>query len=560
MRSQEQNLRLSRARKVAIYVLRENVGLTTMAASEEVGRSSRGAYEVFRTFKESMRNNMMVSQEVTYLGKVKTIKQSIDQRIVSRVMEATGIEETALGEPAGSEELEARNMAIALMMERGYFSGIDVANYFSMTGYREVLRIAKSTALNETRNAHLAQKMNWVRRHLLSERPATFTYKPLDESQELPDSSESLPDIDKKLVDPKFVADVYGAIHASADYYNLPVKTLLTRSNKYFTVRARNAALIICDDMRIPYDELGLCFNGRSRDTVKASIKSARSRYAKDEFFFQELEDIVSNDRRKHIAIQTLLGVCAYYGVTHEDMRSGKQEDEVWQDRARSVYMTVMERKATIPRSEFAAIIDRAESFARATTASINRRMLKEPRLKAEVDYLYDPLKNSRPLPPKEMLTYVLQQMDLSIGEVQNPETEEQYRARRIAAFILSEETSLPERNIATLLGDEPENISKYIKKTRKNMIDNPRLALEIDSCLPANAVNRPLTGNILRLISKRYSYTLRDLREGDETDPRYAHVLGVVVKLMAGGPKHPLEAIADLLQKSNEEVAQLTA
>jgi chromosomal replication initiation ATPase DnaA len=560
MRSQVQNLRLIRARKVAVYILHENIGLTVRAAAGEVGRVGVGSYAVLRKFKESVQENEMLSREVTYLGKVPTVNKPIDQRIVSRVTEATGIEETGLQEPAESKEIYARNMAIALMMERGYVSCRDVASYFGMTRYKDVLWITKTTAYRETRSTLLAQQMDWVRRRIYSERFAKFNYKPPAESQELVSASQSLPQIDEKLVHPKIVANVYGAINATADFYSLPPESLIGRSNEFTKARARRAAMIICDSLHVPFEQLGLCFDGRSPYSVEDSVSRARAWAAKDKFFAQELKAIAGGNPRQDTAKQALLSICAYYDLTPEDIRSRKQRGGAWQDRARAVFIAIMERKATMTRASFAAIIGRTESVARATTTSMNQRMATQPRLKAEVEYLFDPLSNSRPLPPKEMLAYVLNLMGMPIEKLQDPQTPDQHRARRLAAFILAEEVAFPHYNIAVSLRDKPENISAYIKNTRKEIIKNPRLALEIDSYLPANAVNGPLTGKILKLISRRYNYDLQDLREGDETDPSYTQALGVAIKLMTEGPKHPIGAIADLLQKSPEQITQLVA
>jgi chromosomal replication initiation ATPase DnaA len=560
MRSQEQNLRLIRARKVAVYALHENVGLSVRAAAEQLGRMGRGPYATLRDFKESMRQNRMLSQEVAYVGRAKNIKKTIDQRITSRVAEATGIEETRLNEPSEPSEINARNMAIALMMERGYVSCRDVARYFDMTRHKDVLWITKTTSYREAQSPLLSQQMDWIRQKLLTERPATFIYTSPDESQELPASSESLPEIDERLVHPRLVASVYGTIHAAADFYGVPARELIGRSSEFTAARARRAAMIMCNNLNIPTEQLGLCFDGRSPYSIEGSISRATLWAAKDKLFAQELESIARGEQRQDIASQTLQNVCQYYDVTQEDMRSEKQEGGAWQDRARSVFMAVMDRKATLPRAAVGAIIGRTENVTHMTTTSVNQRMAKQPRLKAEVNYLHDPFINTRPLPPKEMLDYVLQSLEIPIDELQDPHTPIQRRARTLAAFILAEETAFPQANIAILLHDKPDNISYYIKKTRKDIIKDPKLALEIDGLLPANAVNRPLTGKILRLIAQKYHYDLRGLLEGDDTQPGYQRALDATIKLMASGAKHPTEAIADLLNVPNEYVAQLVS
>jgi hypothetical protein len=551
-------MRLTRARRVATHVLRETVGLNFIDVATVLNRSLQSTRKTYKKLGEEMSYNKPLVKEVAYLGTVKKVRQSIDERIITRVSEVTGIKQPNIWVPTSSEDRQARSMAIALMAERGYVSPKEIAEDFGIARSQEIYRINKVFGYREPLDPLLAEQMKWVRQKILTERLAKFSYKePLEKKKPLEDNDD-LPKINEKIVHPNVVKAVYGVIRSTADFYGLPATELIGRSNDFTHARARRAALLICADMRVPTEELGICFGARDPDLVENYTSRAREKVTRDRFFSQEIEDIVSGEPRRDITEETLTRVCLYYGLKPKDLRDDRGPGISWQGRARSVYFAAMARHQTIPREIFAPVVGRDGSTARNVITNTEQRAVKQPRLKVEIEYIVDPFNNPRPPTPNELLDHFLKQAGISFEELKNPDTPKNRQTRRIAAFILAEEACMPQFDIAEFLDDLPGNVKHYIKRTRAEMEQDPKLALEIDALLPDNAINRPVVGKILRLVSERFGYDLSQLKEASTDDPRHQQALETTIKLMLKGTKYSADSVAELFSLPTEAFARL--
>lgn len=497
MLDERRTIRLVRARKVAAYTLHESLGIKFAGIANALDRTWPTVRGNALRLANEMEADRLLAMEVAYLGKAKRISQSIDQRIVTRVSEATGIDRALVLAPDSAETREARDIAIALTAERGHAAPQEIAQLFGLSAFEKVYRVRRLMRYKEPINPLLGQQMDWVRQKVLTEKPAIFAFQDVSKPVKDKKSQNDLPEIDPNLVHPNIVEAIYNTVVDVATFYNLPPDAIIGRGVEFLHTRARGAALVICEDLKIPHDELALCFDGRSPISLKQFISRVRGRLANDEVFRNELENIIEGEKRLDIAQETLKRVSLYYDLPINKLKSKKGKyGATWESRAKSVYLAVMARQGSIPQHVFAQKVGKSETNAHSTISNTLKRAANNPRLKAEIEYLSDPHNNPRPFTPQDLIDYVVNRMGTTIKDLKEGRTLKDIKLRRATAYILATEAELPRENISQLLGISVGATHEAVKTIRREVKCDPAMALRIDVLLPAEAISRQTVNN----------------------------------------------------------------
>jgi chromosomal replication initiation ATPase DnaA len=155
--------------------------------------------------------------------------------------------------------------------------------------------------------------------------------------------------------------------------------------------------------------------------------------------------------------------------------------------------------------------------------------------LKAEADYLLDPDEAPRPPTADDILAKVCETFDIGISELRHPESDKARLAKRMTARILSDEMSLPPKEIAELLEDTVSHVRWHLKRIAVEIERDPKLILDIDSLKPEHSVSLSLATRIIRHVSKSHHLKERVLK-GKSQAPELNRARRIIVTLMQHG------------------------
>lgn len=547
--------RFMRPREVTTYLLREQLGLSFPEIKDQMQRSESAVLNAYHRLEDEITQNPLLAAEVKYLKGAKRIGRSINERIIGRVAEATGVHPDDI--LAGTDS-EARQLAMALLAERGHLSSREVAELFGLTTEGSVYRARTVIDYQTPRNPLLAQRQAWVRERIFSERSASFVFR-AEASGELEEGREvffvdGLPEIEEHLVHPEIRNQIYGIVGRVASFYSVRPKEVVGRTDEFVLTRARRAAVLLCHQERIPATETAVCFDARTSGSIGGLLETARIDLERHKIFAEELRALEKGEKRRDVLGETLRSAARYYGVSTESLRTGKSPAAA---RGRVTFLMVMTEHACATQRQLGKAVGKTEENAGAIIFNTKKRLQKDPRLQAEIRYLSDPESVPRPPDADDILAHLRHSFGISAERLRNPQTDEEREAKRLASYVLAEELAMPHKEIARLLLDNPSNMPWYMRHTRAEITKDARKILEIDRLLPPHSTSFSMTGRVLKFVSRQYQVELEGLASLDDT-PQLNQARTLAVSLLMEGANLSSENISRLLDMDVSTVDQL--
>lgn len=534
--------RSARPREAAIYLMAEKFGFSTPEITELLNRGAAAAKSIQYKVKAQVTRDPLLAEELSYLEQIENVDSSINERIVERVAEVNGLDISDVLEGKGSNGTRARQAAMVLMAERGHMTLQDVAGFFGRKSGNSVARVKTIIQYRQLRSPLLVQQLNWVRQNVLTEEASQFVF---DESRasELTDSKTGLPAVDEKLADPEVRDKIYALVERVAEFYHLSALEIVGRDRDSMIVKARRAAVLLCAQAGLPSKEVATCFDARSDNAFARLVKVAQAYQEEDQVFTEEIEAIAKGESRPYVLEETLCLVSKFYNVNRSELRSS---DGYWVERARTAFLTVMSDHACATRKHLASITGMSPKTAGTKILKTKRQLPQDARLQAEIEYLTNPKETPQPPGADDIVLKVCESFGITEARLLKPQSPDERSAKRLTAYILADELSLPHEEIAEILHDGATNISKQIQLTKQEIDKRPGQILEVDNLRPPHAVSLSITGRVLRFVTGQYQVPLGDLADLDNTKLGDARVLAVNLLVRRAG--HTIHQVAEIL------------
>jgi chromosomal replication initiation ATPase DnaA len=224
--------------------------------------------------------------------------------------------------------------------------------------------------------------------------------------------------------------------------------------------------------------------------------------------------------------------VGAYYGVTREDLLGTDRQAKYM--RARLMAMYVLARGVGYNYEDAGRAFGR-NSNVREQVLRFEESLENDERLRAEADYLLDPDEAPRPPTTDDILANVCEYFNVGLAELRHPDSGKARTAKRMTVRVLSDEMSLPPKEIAELLEDTVSHVRWHLKRISVEIERNPKLILDIDGLKPEHSVSLSLATRILRHVSKSHYLKERVIKGRNQT-PELNKVRSIIVTLMQHG------------------------
>lgn len=555
--SEHQSDRFLRPRGVAAYMLHRKLGLSVREVTGELQRNEGAVIAAYQNLEREITENPMLAAQVKYLEGTKRIARNLNERIIMRVSEATGIDPNDVLTGKDVEANFARQMAMSLMAESRHLSSREIAEFFGLASEGSAYRAKRVIEYQRPKNPRLVQQMDYVRQSIFSEKPDTFEYDP-KLAQGLNDGQEvlirgALPHIDESLVHPDILARVYGIVEQVADFYGVPATEIVGRTDEFMINRARRTAVLLCNRARIPRAEAALCFDNRGGSSFGQLIHATEIDADNQPLFAEELEALAQGEERRDVLKETLKSVARYYGVPLSEISNG---EGYYPARARVAFLMVMTSQSCATQRQIGATIGRSEETTSNTIIKTSKRLQRDPRFQAEINYLLNPVEVPRPADAQDILHSVCVGYDISLDELRQTRSLQDRMPKRLAGFILADELTLPHVDIAELIQDGVFKVGYYIRKMREEVDQNPRRVLEIDRLRPPNSINFSMTGRILVHVKRKYGLSLADLSSQDQT-PELDEARRVAINLLLKRGDYSVQKAAKFLKMPTEHIEQ---
>jgi hypothetical protein len=179
--------------------------------------------------------------------------------------------------------------------------------------------------------------------------------------------------------------------------------------------------------------------------------------------------------------------------------------------------------------------------------------------LRAEIEYFKNPATAVRPPNADDIVFKVRSSFGLSMEQLTRPRTEDERRAKRLAAYILAEETVLSLGDIAKILRSGKKTVSTGIETTREEVSQNPREALEVDVLKPMHSTSFSVTSRIMQYVAGRNEVGIAALVSGHET-PQLLQARREAARLLVRKASYAPGMAADLLGIPQAQVERLAA
>lgn len=222
----------------------------------------------------------------------------------------------------------------------------------------------------------------------------------------------------------------------------------------------------------------------------------------------------------------------SYYGVTREDLLGTDRQAKYM--RARLMAMYVLARGVGYNYEDAGRAFGR-NSNVREQVLRFEESLEHDERLKAEADYLLNPDEAPRPPTADDILAKVCKSFDIELSELRHPESDRSRMAKRMTAKILTDEMSLPPKEIAELLEDTVSHVRWHLKRISVEIERNPKLTLDIDDLKPEHSVSLSLAKRILRHVSKSHHLKEHAIKGTNQT-PELNRARSIIVTLMQHG------------------------
>ncbi len=549
--------RFVRPRDVAAYLLREKMGLPVRAVADQLDCHYDTAVKANRKIKSEMTGNPLLSAEIRYLDRTKRITLSLNERIVASVAETTGLDRKDIMAGKTQESLRARQMAMVLLAERGHLSTREVAEFFNLLRPGSVYRARAVIAYEQQYNPTLPQQLAWVRKKIFTEKPASFV-SGTSHAPKLKDvhkvlSGDQLPVIDEALVHPDIQAQVYAIVERVADFYNVAAIDIVGRTKEFTVQRARRTAILLCHHARIPTTEMGICFDNRTANPLHRIVDTANTDAKERAIYAEELKALSAGESRRDVLTETLESITQYYGISDTEFSTSEGYLPL---RARAVFLALMSEHACSTQKQLGAAVSIADrQLISAMIIRSERRVVRDPRLKAELEYIKAPKTMPKPPTAEELLSSICESFNISLDQLCEPKTTYERKARRMAAYVLKNELDLPRNDIAQLVNDSIINIAKHLSRTRQEIKNKPRRIVEIDELLPPNSASLSPAGKILLLVRQHYKADLNALASKNQS-PSLNRARSLVIDLLLTTTGHTIRQISELLDLTTAEVA----
>ena len=550
----------TRPRAVTAYILQRRFGLSSAEITGVLGRNEQSVIHGTGRIESELEDNPLLAAEIEYLDRPKRIQPSLNDRLIKRVAEATGIKVKDILRSRDPEHIQARHMAMALMAERGHMSPIEIARVFGLTSEKMSYQAIKLMTYRAD-DPLISQQMEYARQRVFSTRRGSFKFDPeaVPDTKATAEDPDFLPEIDESLVRPEIREKVYSIVRRVAAFYKIPAREVVGRSNEFEAQRARRAAVYLCRKAEMPQPETALCFDARSTNTLADVAKGAEADIEEHRYFAQEIIAIKSGEQRRDMVKVMLERAAEFYGIDKAELISS---DDKWAIRARLGFVSVVHEQDLTTYEGTGTLLDMSGKKVAGMAQWAGKRLAKEARFRAEVDYLADPKGSSKPPGTGEIITAICESFgirrDILTAPFPSADIPDNVQsAKRMAAYVMADEMSLPYKRIAEVLGDSPSQISAFVNSTRKEADSSPRRALEIDRLKPAGSVSRSMATRIVQYVTRQYELELEDLSTvGKATRLQKARKMAVTLLRQA---EYSAEEVGVLLRMPVSTVQELT-
>ena len=550
----------TRPRAVTAYILQRRLGLSSAEIVGVIGRNEQSVIHGAGRIESELEDNSLLAAEIEYLDRPKRIQPSLNDRLIRRVSEATGIEVKEIFSSHDPGPTHARYMAMALMAERGHMSPVEIARLFGLSSETSPYQAVKVMTYHAD-DPLLSQQMEYARQGVFSTRRGSFEFDPeaVPDSEAQAQDPDFLPDIDESLVHPEIREQVYSIVRRVATFYKIPAKEVVGRTNEFEVKRARRAAAYLCRKAKLPWTETAVCFDARGTNTLTEVANGAELDIEEHPFFAQEIKAIKSGEQRRDMVQVMLERASKFYGIDEAELISS---DDKWAVRARLGFVSVVSEQDLTTYEGMGTLMDMPWKKVAGIALWAKKRLAKEARLRAEIDYLADPKGAPKPPGTGEIIESICASFGIHRDVLTAPLPLENIpddlqSAKRAAAYIMAEEMSLPRKQIAKVLGDTPSQVNAFVNRTREEADSSPRRALEIDRLKPAGSVSMSMATRIVQHVTRQFELELDDLSTiGKATRIQKARKMAVSLLRQA---EYSAEEVGVLLRMPASTVQELT-
>ncbi len=290
---------------------------------------------------------------------------------------------------------------------------------------------------------------------------------------------------------------------------------------------------------------------------VSNAMETLEARRQEDPGFAKQLEKLEAGELPEAgmTEEEAFDRVESYYGVTREDLLGADRQAKYM--RARLMAMYVLTRGVGYNYEDTGRAFGR-HSNVREQVLRFEESLAHDERLKAEADYLLDPDEAPRPPTPDDILAKVCESFNVGISELRHPESDGARMAKRMTARILSDEMSLPPKEIAELLEDTVSHVRWHLRRISVEIERNPKLILDIDELKPKHSVSLSLATRIIRHVSKSHHLREGAVKRSRYQTPELNRARSIIVTLMQHGG-YTQQQVASMMEMPALTVKRLT-
>ncbi len=504
---------LDRPKAVNAYLLRERLGLSVQETREALDISSSTVTRLTGIIKDEMADNPMLAAEIDYIENAEAVDFSINDRIVELVAQVTGKDKADVMAGLEADDLYARRMAMSLIAERGHAYAPEIAKFFGFAREGVVRRARFLIKRQLLESPLLNEQMAWVRGQIFSQKPAPFVFQdgePGEAKAVALVGEGDLPDIDERLVHPNIKEAVYEIIRDTATYYNRPAIKVMGRDvSDFMTRRARRAAMLRCQQARLPMAEVGICFDNREHSSALDLAKTAADVAARKRVFAEEIEALARGEKPRNRVAETLGSVRGYYEINQAELKRGRTRKAI---RARAAFIAIMNEYDCVGRDQLGKAIGSKRGTISPLLRTAAKLLKNNSRFRAEVQYLMSPDNAPRPPEAEDIVMKIYESYGVAAEDLSQPQTPEALEAAQMTAYILADELPITPKKVASVLGCSQREASDHIDQVKRQIADDPRLILKIDALRPAGAASHSMVGKILRFTAGRHKLGVAEL------------------------------------------------